>query len=219
MLITKYQEIINNGNQKVRSYTIGTGKASQILGLSITSVKLLVDKQELIGWKTQGGHRRIDMESIRKYQRKLKKPVESSLKSKPLLSISFMIEDALMLNTLKSIVTQWQEVIEFNIKKSISETYLSFSQKIPDVLIIQTNMPVAQQIAILLDLNNFIDSSEKYISVIFLTNITDLTVSLQGKLNTAIQISSDTLNHEWLRAFINGVMASPEWRTPRKNEI
>ena len=71
MLFTKYQEMINSGNQKVRNYTIGTGKASEILGLSITSIKLLVDKQELIGWKTQGGHRRIDMESIRKYQKKL----------------------------------------------------------------------------------------------------------------------------------------------------
>jgi hypothetical protein len=219
MLFTKYQEMINNGNQKIKSYTIGTGKASEILGLSITSVKLLVDNQELIGWKTQGGHRRIDMESIRKYQKKLKKPIESSSKPKPLPSISFMVEDTLMANELKNIGVQWQEMMEFNIKKSIAETYLSFSQKIPDILIIQTSMPVAQQIAIILDLNNFIDSSEKYISVIFSTNITDLALRLQGKLNSAIQISSDPLNHEWLRAFFNGVMANPEWRTVHKKEI
>ena len=124
-----------------------------------------------------------------------------------------MLEDTLMANELKSIGVQWQEIMEFNIKKSIAETYLSFSQKIPDILIIQTSMPVAQQIAIILDLNNFIDSSEKYISVIFSTNITDLALRLQGKLNSAIQISNDPLNHEWLRAFFNGVMASPEWRT------
>jgi hypothetical protein len=211
--------MINSGNQKVRNYTIGTGKASEILGLSITSIKLLVDKQELIGWKTQGGHRRIDMESIRRYQKKLKKPIEPSSKSKPLPSISFMVEDTVMANELNNIGVQWQEMIEFNIRKSISETYLSFSQKIPDILVIQTNMPVAQQMAIILDLNNFIDSSEKYISVIFLTNISDLKLRLQGKLNSAIQISSDTMNHEWLRAFFNGVMTSPEWRASQKKEI
>ena len=37
---------------------------------------------------------------------------------------------------------------------------LSFSQKIPDILVIQTNMPVAQQMAIILDLNNFIFAVE-----------------------------------------------------------
>ena len=72
---------------------------------------------------------------------------------------------------------------------------------------------------IILDLNNFIDSSEKYVSVIFLTNISDLKLRLQGKLNSAIQISSDTMNHEWLRAFFNGVMTSPEWRASQKKEI
>ena len=130
-----------------------------------------------------------------------------------------MVEDTVMANELNNIGVQWQEMIEFNIRKSISETYLSFSQKIPDILVIQTNMPVAQQMAIILDLNNFIDSSEKYISVIFLTNISDLKLRLQGKLNSAIQISSDTMNHEWLRAFFNGVMTSPEWRASQKKEI
>jgi excisionase family DNA binding protein len=214
MLDTKYDEIINNTYQKFTNHAIGTNKAAQLLGISITSVKNLVDKQELIAWKTQGGHRRIDMESIRKYQKKLIKPLESSLKSKPLPSISLMVEDSLTVNLLNRTVNQWQEMIDFNIRKSISETYLSFSINVPDILIIQTNMPVAQQIAIILDLNNFIDSSEKYISVIFLTNVTDMTLRLQGKLNSAIQISNDTLSHEWLRAFINGVMASPEWRAP-----
>ena len=197
----------------------GTTYAAKLLGLSVGTIQTLVEKNELQAWKTQGGHRRIDMESIRKYQKKLKKPIESSSKPKPLPSISFMLEDTLMANELKSIGVQWQEIMEFNIKKSIAETYLSFSQKIPDILIIQTSMPVAQQIAIILDLNNFIDSSEKYISVIFSTNITDLALRLQGKLNSAIQISSDTMNHEWLRAFFNGVMTSPEWRASQKKEI
>jgi hypothetical protein len=217
MLSTKYHEMVNHEPQTIRNYMVGTGKAAQILGLSITSVKNLVDKQELIYWKTQGGHRRIDMESIRKYQNKLKKPIESKLKSKSLPSISFMVEDTLMVNKLKSMTTQWQDMIEFNIQNSIFETYLFISQKIPDILIVNAKMPVAQQIATIFELQNFIDSSEKYISVIFLSNVTDLTSRLEKELNPAIQISNDSLNHEWLRAFINGVMASPEWRIQKKN--
>ena len=219
MPITKYHEMLSHEPQKIRNYMVGTGKAAQILGLSITSVKNLVDKQELIYWKTQGGHRRIDMESIRKYQNKLKKPIESNFKSKPLPSISFMVEDTLMVNRLKNMTTPWQDMIEFNIQGSIFETYLCISQKTPDILIVHAKMPVAQQITTVFELQNFIESSEKYTSVIFLTHVTDLSMRLEQELNPAIQISNDTLSHEWLRAFITGVMASPEWRIQKKNNV
>ena len=40
---------------------ISTATAAQMLGLSTTMIQSLVDKNELQGWKTQGGHRRISM--------------------------------------------------------------------------------------------------------------------------------------------------------------
>ncbi|OYU12382.1 MAG: hypothetical protein CFE38_07885 [Comamonadaceae bacterium PBBC1] len=200
------------GFKKMEAHAIGTAKAAQILGLSITLVKNLVDQQELLAWKTPGGHRRIDLESIRKYQNKLKKPVHTATRSRTLPSISFMVDDPMLIKLLKNSTLPWQEMIDFNIGKSISEAYLSFSKKIPDILIIKANMPIDQQMSTILELQNFIDSSNKAMSIIFMTDSTDLSLKFQQELNSAIQLSNDNLNPDWLRAFITGVMVSPEWR-------
>lgn len=46
---------------------VSTSKAATILGVSATLVKSLVDERKLQAWKTQGGHRRISLESIEAY--------------------------------------------------------------------------------------------------------------------------------------------------------
>ena len=46
----------------------GTSKAAELLQLSVGTVQSLVDKNILHAWVTQGGHRRISLESIQKYQ-------------------------------------------------------------------------------------------------------------------------------------------------------
>jgi excisionase family DNA binding protein len=48
----------------------GTTEAARILGLSVGTVQSLVERQELMAWKTRGGHRRIAMTSVQDYQRR-----------------------------------------------------------------------------------------------------------------------------------------------------
>ena len=123
-----------------------------------------------------------------------------------------MVDDTSVLRSVKNSTKKWQDLIDFNIEKTISETYLSFSNKIPDILIIKSNMPVAQQIDTILELQNFIVTLPKPLSVVFMTDMEDLPLKIQQPLNPAIQISSDDLNHDWLKAFIAGVMVNPQWR-------
>jgi excisionase family DNA binding protein len=40
----------------------GTSYAAKLLNLSVGSVQSLVEKNELVAWKTQGGHRRISIQ-------------------------------------------------------------------------------------------------------------------------------------------------------------
>ena len=46
----------------------GTSKAAELLQLSVGTVQSLVDKNILNAWVTEGGHRRISLESIHNYQ-------------------------------------------------------------------------------------------------------------------------------------------------------
>ena len=46
----------------------GTSYAAKLLNLSVGSIQSLVEKNELRARKTQGGHRRISIQSIHQYQ-------------------------------------------------------------------------------------------------------------------------------------------------------
>jgi excisionase family DNA binding protein len=48
----------------------GTSYAAKVLGISVGTVQGLVEKNDLRAWKTQGGHRRISLQSIQEYQRR-----------------------------------------------------------------------------------------------------------------------------------------------------
>ena len=45
----------------------GTSYAAKMLGISVGTVQGLVEKNDLKAWKTQGGHRRISLQSIQPY--------------------------------------------------------------------------------------------------------------------------------------------------------
>jgi len=47
-----------------------TSYAAKVLGISVGTVQVLVEKNDLKAWKTQGGHRRISLQSIQDYQRR-----------------------------------------------------------------------------------------------------------------------------------------------------
>jgi excisionase family DNA binding protein len=48
----------------------GSSYAAKVLGVSVGTVHGLVKSNELKAWKTQGGHRRISLQSIQDYQRR-----------------------------------------------------------------------------------------------------------------------------------------------------
>lgn len=45
--------------------SISTAQAARMLGLSTTMLQKLVDQERVKAWKTPGGHRRIDLASLR----------------------------------------------------------------------------------------------------------------------------------------------------------
>ncbi len=55
-------------NKKIGSTDCSTIEAAKLLGMSVRSVQLMVDRGELDAWKTSGGHRRIERGSIERWR-------------------------------------------------------------------------------------------------------------------------------------------------------
>ena len=47
-----------------KSQVLSTTEAAQLLGVSNTTVQIMVERGDLQAWKTRGGHRRISLESL-----------------------------------------------------------------------------------------------------------------------------------------------------------
>lgn len=51
---------------------VSTREAARMLGLSMTLVQTMLDREEIQGWRTPGGHRRISVQSLMEYKKKHK---------------------------------------------------------------------------------------------------------------------------------------------------
>ena len=58
---------------KVEDQSISTAQAARMLGMSTTMLQRLVDQNVFQAWKTPGGHRRIDFDSVLDYQKRIQK--------------------------------------------------------------------------------------------------------------------------------------------------
>ena len=85
---------------------LSTAAAANMLGLSTTLIQSLVDKNELQGWKTRGGHRRISLQSIHDYQAQARMHSSPPGRSRTLPKILVAVESPayyLMLQLLETL--------------------------------------------------------------------------------------------------------------------
>ncbi|MBM3387388.1 MAG: helix-turn-helix domain-containing protein [Betaproteobacteria bacterium] len=186
---------------------LSTAEAARLLGLSTTLVQSLVDKQELKGWKTRGGHRRISLQSIHDYQaRSGGQPLASSRLSHP-PKIVIVIESDGHLQVLQHACAQWQFPLQLQFADSVTAALLDLAIDRPDMLLVEMTMPLAQQEKTLLALDSF-NARSRPLSIVLVTREKQLhTVSL-AESSSRIQVVNGPLSELWLHAYLTGVTAS-----------
>lgn len=93
--------------------------------------------------------------------------------------------------------------LEVIVSDSLAEALLSFSIKIPQVLILKLSMPLDQELSTITALDKFISQVNKKIKVIYMTEIIDELSKI--KVNNKIHLMDGKLNSIWLGAFVLGV--------------
>ena len=187
--------------------TISTAKAAKMLGMSITMLQKLVDQDIFKAWKTPGGHRRIDMESVLIYQESLRTGLATKDKTKPLPVIKIILDDPDLLKRIEQETAAWSRNFDISFWDSVPDAFLSFSTKMPDVLIVQESKPLNEQISTVIALDKFLKQSEKAFSVLVLSQYFELKAEVQLSIHESIQIFNKYLNSELLNVFMSGAYA------------
>ena len=119
----------------------GTTYAAKLLGLSVGTIQTLVEKNELQAWKTQGGHRRISMPSIREYQRKHNMLTIQTEPRDNRLRVLLVEDDAVTREMLRGYCNRSSMPVDCTAMSSGLEALIDISSIKPDVLITDLDMP------------------------------------------------------------------------------
>lgn len=185
---------------------LSTAAAANMLGLSTTLIQSLVDKNELQGWKTRGGHRRISLQSIHEYQAnaRMHSGPPPRVRSLPKILVAVESQETLQHLLHKSTLHEFPVTLKF--VDSITEALLNLGTERPDLLVAELTMPKVQQEKTLQALENF-NARSRPISMVLVTKENDLRTTTTDAPN-AIQLAPGPLTDVWLHAYLTGVVAS-----------
>lgn len=121
-----------------------TVQAAQLLGMAVRSVQLMVDRGELQGWKTPGGHRRISRASVERVvaarqggTRSHRAQPSGSRRPKVLL-----IEDSVHYQNLVSLLVRQQfPAVDLQVASDGITGLAMFGRLDPEVLLVDILLP------------------------------------------------------------------------------
>ena len=185
---------------------ISTATAAQMLGLSTTMIQSLVDKNELQGWKTQGGHRRISMQSIHEYKSNSRISSSAPVRGPMAPKVMVVMESEQTLSKLQKRSQEWGFALELQFVAPVPEALPSLGGNRPDLLVVELTMAREQQQKTVQALENF-NSRGRPISMVLITQEKGLMSGL-ASVSSGIQLVTGPLSESWLHAYLTGVTAT-----------
>lgn len=184
-----------------------TSEAARLLGVSNTTIQIMVERGELQAWKTRGGHRRILTSSIErlKAERESKgaRPVDSNL-----LSILVVEDDPTLRAIYKHTIGQWGHPVNVETVGDGVEALLLLERWRPDVLILDLFMAPMDGFHLLKVLRSHREFNQMVIIVV--TGLDQQEVEARGGLPKGILVYRKPVPFEKLEGIIESALISKQ---------
>jgi excisionase family DNA binding protein len=183
----------------------GTTYAAKLLGLSVGTIQTLVEKNELQAWKTQGGHRRISMPSIREYQKKhnmLMSPLENRENR---LKVLLVEDDAVTREMIRDFCARIDMPVDCTAMSSGLEALIDMASIQPDVLIADLNMPGVDGFELLRTLKN--SAQFQRMTSLVISALSPEEIAAKGGLPEGTIFMAKPINMQWFNGFFTALIA------------
>jgi excisionase family DNA binding protein len=188
----------------------GTFYAAKMLGLSVGTVQALVEKNELSAWKTQGGHRRISMQSILDYQKRHLKMSTAANDTPWRLKMMVVDDDPVLLSVIQTCLDQWNLPIDCTALTSAMEALIDISSLKPDLLFTDLVMPGVDGFELLRTLRgNMLFSDMIFVAM---TGLDDAAIEQRGGLPPRTVLVHKPLDRSWLHGFLTSQVSIRQMR-------
>ena len=183
----------------------GTSYAAKVLGISVGTVQGLVEKNDLRAWKTQGGHRRISLQSIQEYQRRHNLSQASSSAAEDCLRVLVVEDDENTRLMLQANFEKWGLPIDAVMYASAMEALLDMPSLQPQVLLTDLRMPNVDGFQFLKTLSQHALFSS--LAIVAITGMSVKEVQAKGGLPDGVQLLQKPIDLDWLRGFFDALMS------------
>jgi excisionase family DNA binding protein len=182
----------------------GTSYAARLLKLSVGTIQNLVESNTLKAWKTQGGHRRISLQSIQEYQYANNLESASLYSNEAKVRVLVVEDDENSRLMYQAYFDRWSLPLDVVIYASAMEALLDMPAMQPQVLLTDLNMPD-------MDGFKFIKTLREHklfasLPVIAITGLTTTQIEEKGGLPKDVQILQKPIDMEWLRGFLDAII-------------
>jgi excisionase family DNA binding protein len=183
----------------------GTSYAAKVLGISVGTVQGLVEKNDLKAWKTQGGHRRISLQSIQDYQRRHNLTPASIMQGEARLRVLVVEDDENTRLMLQAQFEQWGLPLDAVMYASAMEALLDMPSLQPQVLLTDLRMPNVDGFEFLKTLSAHTLFSN--IAVVVMTGMSLDDVRAKGGLPDGVQLLQKPIDMDWLHGFFDALVS------------
>lgn len=187
----------------------GTSKAAELLKLSVGTVQNLVDHNILHAWLTQGGHRRISLESIHQYQAQQQKlpALERLLDER--LKVMVVEDDPVSRHLLQDACLQAHHRVDCCAMSSGIDALLTLPTFKPHVMILDLLMPEVDG----WQLVRQVQQKEGYEQLQFITvsALSDEHLKLRGGPPEGSHFVAKPIDVGWLQGYLLGLMRPQAW--------
>jgi excisionase family DNA binding protein len=183
----------------------GTSYAARLLKLSVGTIQNLVESNTLKAWKTQGGHRRISLQSIQEYQCANNLESASLYSNDAKVRVLVVEDDESSRVMYQAYFDRWSLPLDIVIYASAMEALLDMPAMQPQVLLTDLNMPD-------MDGFKFIKTLSEHklftsLPVIAITGLTTTQIEERGGLPKDVQILQKPIDMEWLHGFLDAIIS------------
>jgi len=191
-----------------------TREAAEVLGVSLRTAQLWVDSGILQAWKTEGGHRRISVDSVEKLMRmgnstqksgnasgtKAGVPVDLTR-----LKILVVEDDNTLIKLYRTYIGSWNLPLQISTAMNGYEALMLVGREQPDLMIADLSMPGMDGFQMIRTLAG--SSFREGMEIVVVTGMEDETIAAQGGLPENIKIFHKPIPFVELRAMVEAMMA------------
>ena len=178
---------------------VSTSEAARLLGVSNTTIQIMVERGELEAWRTRGGHRRISLESLERL--KAQRSNRAGRRTEASTLHVLLVEDDIPLRTLYAhTIASWSLPVDVAVAGDGMEALLLIERRRPDVLIMDLMMAPIDGFQLLRTLRQHREFNA--MAVVAVTGLDDAEIAARGGLPKGVVLYKKPVPFEKLQGFI-----------------